>query len=53
MCANDDALRSHAQVASAHDGAELGIGDAILVKALAEATGRSREKVRPHALWVT
>ena len=35
----------HAQVAPAHAGTELGIGDAILVKALAEATGRARDKV--------
>ena len=36
----------HAQVAPAHAGTELGIGDAILVKALAEATGRARDKVQ-------
>ncbi len=50
MRMNEDGLCMQTQVASAHDGTELGIGDAILVKALAEATGRSREKVRPRPL---
>jgi hypothetical protein len=37
---------SSEQVAAAHDGTELGIGDATLMNALATATGRSRDKVR-------
>lgn len=37
------------QVAAAHDGTELGIGDATLMNALATATGRSRDKVRRAA----
>jgi hypothetical protein len=34
------------RVAPAHDGVELGIGDATLIKALAQATGRKEEAIR-------
>lgn len=34
------------QVAPAHEGLELGIGDAILFKALANATGRSEGELK-------
>lgn len=34
------------QVAPAHSGVELGIGDAILIKSLAQATGRQEAQVK-------